>query len=84
MTWIASSMWGWASTLTSAALIATFFGMNLTRYVDLDDIITIEYVMYLPCVKNADVIIACILLMTSLTQVLSTVGFLLIKTPPLS
>lgn len=83
MTWIASSMWGWASTLTSAALIATFFGMNLTRYVDLDDIIPIEYVMYLPYVKNADVIIACILLMTSLTQVLSTVGFLLIKTPPL-
>jgi hypothetical protein len=69
--------------LTSAALIATFFGMNLTRYVDLDDIIPIEYVMYLPYVKNADVIIACILLMTSLTQVLSTVGFLLIKTPPL-
>jgi hypothetical protein len=66
-----------------AALIATFFGMNLTRYVDLDDIIPIEYVMYLPYVKNADVIIACILLMTSLTQVLSTVGFLLIKTPPL-
>jgi Mg2+ and Co2+ transporter CorA len=31
--------------LTSAALIATFFGMNLTRYVDLDDIIPIEYVM---------------------------------------
>lgn len=84
MTWIASSMWGWASTLTSAALIATFFGMNLTRYVDLDDIIPIGYVMYLPYVKNADVIIACILLMTSLTQVLSTVGFLLIKTPPLS
>ncbi len=77
-------MWGWASTLTSAALIATFFGMNLTRYVDLDDIIPIEYVMYLPYVKNADVIIACILLMSSLTQVLSTVGFLLIKTPPLS
>jgi hypothetical protein len=76
-------MWGWASTLTSAALIATFFGMNLTRYVDLDDITPIEYVMYLPYVKNADVIIACILLMTSLTQVLSTVGFLLIKTPPL-
>jgi hypothetical protein len=76
-------MWGWASTLTSAALIATFFGMNLTRYVDLDDIIPVEYVMYLPYVKNADVIIACILLMTSLTQVLSTVRFLLIKTPPL-
>lgn len=76
-------MWGWASTLTSAALIATFFGMNLTRYVDLDDIIPIEYVIYLPYVKNADVIIACILLMTSLTQVLSTVRFLLIKTPPL-
>jgi hypothetical protein len=76
-------MWGWASTLTSAALIATFFGMNLTRYIDLDDIIAIEYVMYLPYVKNADVIIACILLMTSLTQVLSTVRFLLIKTPPL-
>lgn len=55
--WIASSMWGWASTLTSAALIATFFGMNLTRYVDLDDIIPIEYVIYLPYVKNADVIL---------------------------
>jgi hypothetical protein len=39
-----------------AALIATFFGMNLTRYVDLDDIIPIECVMYLPYVKNADVI----------------------------
>jgi len=31
--------------------------MNLTRYVDLDDMIPIEYVMYLPYVKNADVIL---------------------------